>query len=431
MSEPDASGVAHTVRRTKLLGGTSWLTRFTLRGAPGDYDGWASLGNTGWGFDEVLPYLVRIEADAEFGDQPWHGAEGPMPSTRYPDLEHTDVAAAAVQAMLAGGFPQVDDLNRPDAVGVGRMPMNSRAGRRVTSADAYLPVGQLPPNLTIRCGEHVATIDVKGSDVQGVRMADGRVIEAGWVVICAGAIGSPTILLRSGLGPAADLRALGLPVIADLPGVGANLADHPGAFVDCGYVGPARSAPVLHSVATFHSVRRGSRETPDLMLWVSDPQGDNDFGLDVVLLRPMSRGSVRLRSTEPSDQPEIQLPKLNEPTDVERLGEAYNRAIEIAQDPVLRRACSGDPPHTVRAAELTNLIRKEAWSVPHLVGTCAMGSRPEEGSVVNEFGQVYGVARLSVVDASIIPDARSGFTHFPTLMIAERLSERVASSMRR
>ncbi len=430
MSEPDASGVAHPVRRTKLLGGTSWLTRFTLRGAPADYDGWGALGNAGWSFDEVLPYLVRIEADAEFGDQPWHGADGPMPSTRYPELEHTGVAAAAVEALAATGFPPVDDHNRPGAVGAGRMPMNSRAGMRVTSADAYLPVDGTPRNLTIRCGEQVAAIELESSRARGIRLLDGTVLEGRWVVLCAGTIGSPSILLRSGIGPATDLRGIGLPVVADLPGVGANLADHPATFVDCGYVGPARSAPALHTIATFHSDARASHETPDLMLWLSDPEGDNDFGIEVVLLRPSSRGSVRLRSPNPAEPPSIQLPALTEGSDVERLAQAHTRAFELANNPAVRRACGGKAPTAIDGTELTELVRREASSVPHLVGTCAMRPRPEDGGVVDESGGVHGIDCLSVADASIIPDAPSGFTHFPTIMIAERLAERVATLMR-
>ena len=152
VSEPKPDGEVQRCRRIKLLGGTSWLTRFAPRGSPADYDGWAARGCTGWGFDDVLPYFLRLETDDDFGDQAWHGDSGPMPVKRYFDVEYTEPAAAALSAMLAAGFPPVDDHNRPGAVGAGRMPMSSREGERVTTADAYLPPGGAPANLTIRLG---------------------------------------------------------------------------------------------------------------------------------------------------------------------------------------------------------------------------------------------------------------------------------------
>jgi choline dehydrogenase len=135
-SEPHAGGEVKPVRRKRLLGGTSWLTRFTPRGSPADYDGWAGLGLTGWRWEDVLPYFVRLENDVDFGDRPWHGNQGPMPSSRQLDEEPTDVGAAAIDALAAAGFPWVDDHNEPGAVGAGRMPMNVLGGRRVTTADA-------------------------------------------------------------------------------------------------------------------------------------------------------------------------------------------------------------------------------------------------------------------------------------------------------
>jgi choline dehydrogenase len=156
------------------------------------------------------------------------------------------------------------------------------------------------------------------------------------------------------------------------------------------------------------------------MLWLADPtEEDTEFGAEVVLLRPRSRGSVRLRSRDPYDPPRIELPNLDDRSDVERLAEGYRRALEVAAQPALRRHCSG--PEAGEPDDLESLIRAELFSVPHTVGTCAMGS------VVDASGRVYGVQGLSVVDASIMPDVPSGFTHVPTLMIAERLSALIAS----
>jgi choline dehydrogenase len=428
-AEPDARGAVEDVRRGKFLGGTSWVTRFALRGSPGDYDEWAALGNAGWGFEDVLPYFARLEADADFGDQPWHGDRGPLPVTRYLDLEPTEIAAAGLQALESVGFPVVEDHNRPGAVGAGRMPMSSRAGVRVTTADAYLPVGRTPPNLTIQPDAHVADVVFDGTRAVGVRLLDGAVIEAGWVVVCAGTYGSPAILMRSGIGPAEDLRSVAVPVRLDLPGVGTNLADHGGIDIDVGYRGPTRTAPILHLIATFHSTAAATDEAPDLMLWLSDPRGDPPvFEVDVVLLRPRSRGTVRLRSADPTEPPSIELPNLRDPFDVERLAEGYRRGHQVASRPELRRLCDAPPsPESRRSDELPDLIRAEGYSFPHVVGTCSMGSVPDEGAVVDSAGRVHGTERLSVVDASIIPNGPSGFTHIPTVMLAERLSEQIAA----
>jgi len=429
-SEPDARGEVEDLRRGKLLGGTSWVTRFALRGSAADYDEWEALGNDGWGFEDVLPYFRRLEADADFGDRPWHGDAGPMPISRYLNLDLTEIGAAGLQAFEAVGFPLVEDHNQPGAVGAGRMPLSSRAGLRVTTADAYLPVDGTPPNLSIRADAQVAEVVFEETRARGVRLVDGTVIEGDWVVLSAGTYGSPPILMRSGVGPAEHLHSLGLPVRLDLAGVGANLADHAGVDIDCGYRGPARTAPIFHLLATFHSSGSSSDDAPDLMLWLSDPRGAPPiFELDIGLLRPRSRGSVRLRSPDPTDPPRIELPGLRDPVDVERLAEAYVRGLEVAQRPEIRRLCADAPaPEARDGIELRDWIRAASYSFPHVVGTCAMGPRPENGAVVDRSGRVHGTERLSVVDASVIPNAPSGFTHLPTIMLAERLSEEIAAA---
>jgi choline dehydrogenase len=429
VAQPDSRGVVENLTRGKLLGGTSWMTRFALRGATADYDEWAALGNPGWGFDDLLPYFTRLEADADFGHEPWHGDRGLLPITRYLDRDLTEIAASGLEALKALGFATVEDHNRPGAVGAGRMPMNSRDGIRVTTADVFLPIDHMPANLTIRSDAQVAGIVFDDMRATGVRLIDDTVVEAGWVVLCAGTYGTPAILMRSGVGPAEQLRSLGIPLAIDLPGVGANLADHAGVDIDCGYRGPARSAPILHLVATFHSALAKSAEAPDLMLWLSDPRGDPPiFEIDVVLLKPRARGRVGLRSADPAEPPLIDLPDRRDQLDVERLVDGYRRALDIARRPEVRRMCTSPiTPDVRRADDLPNLIRTEAYHLPHVGGTCSMGSRPDDGAVVDTLGRVHGTEQLSVVDASIVPNGPSGFTHIPTIMIAERLSEQVAA----
>jgi choline dehydrogenase len=163
------------------------------------------------------------------------------------------------------------------------------------------------------------------------------------------------------------------------------------------------------------------------MLWLSDPRGDPPIlEIDVVLLRPRSRGTVRLRSTDPADPPRIELPGVREPVDVERLAEGYLRGLEVARRPELRRLCA-EPPKPDDTADVKDMVRANAYSIPHVVGTCSMGPRPDAGAVVDASGLVHGAERLSVVDASVIPNGPSAFTHLPALMLAERLSERIAA----
>jgi choline dehydrogenase len=333
-----------------------------------------------------------------------------------------------LDALTAEGFARVDDHNEPGAVGAGRMPMTSSDGVRVTTSDAYL-AGQASPNLTIRPDAHVAAIALDGNRATGVRLAGGELIEADHVVLCAGTFATPAILMRSGIGPAGHLRALDIPVVVDLSGVGANLADHPAMTIDCGYGGSSRAAPVLHVVGTFHSVAIPATEAPDLMLWICDPTGDPaSFEIEVVLLRPRSRGSVRLRSADPADPPRITLPGLRDESDAERLAEGYLRGLDVPRRPEIRRVCAEPPSPAAEGEDAVEIVRAEMYSLPHVVGTCSMGPDPGDGAVVDSAGRVHGTEGLTVADASIIPDAPSGFTHIPTIMLAERLADELGAT---
>jgi choline dehydrogenase-like flavoprotein len=426
-SEPDAAGDGRRLRRGRLLGGTSWLTRFAVRGSALDFDGWAARGNVGVTFADLLPAFRRLEADAEFGQVPWHGDDGPLPITRYPHHDLSDIHAAAVDALIATGIPPVADHNAPDAIGVGRMPMNSHAGARVTTADAYLSADRRPANLTILGDSMVATVTIDPRGATGIRLTDGSTIAAGEVVLSAGVYGSPTILLRSGLGPAEHLQDLGISVRVDLAGVGANLADHPAVSVDTGWRGAGSAGPILHSIATFRSRGSSADAAQDLMLWLSDPtEDDPEFWIEAVLLKPIARGSVRLRSSDASIPPRITLPVLREAPDVDRMAEAVRLAHAVASSPHVGRQAAATPaPSAMTGRALRRLVAREAYSLPHVVGTCAMGPRPDDGAVVDQDGRVHGIDRLRVVDASIIPEAPSGFPHLVTIMLAEHLSGRM------
>jgi choline dehydrogenase len=350
---------------------------------------------------------------------------------RYFEFERTEVHEAAVQAMEAVGIPGLADHNMPGAVGVGRMPMSGRNGDRVSVADAYLHPGHAPPNLTIRPDAVVGRILFDGFRARGVELVDTTVIEAGWVVVSAGVFGSPPLLMRSGIGPSDHLRSLGITPLVDLGGVGANLGDHPGTDLDCGYQGGGRADPLLHSIATLHSEQASTTEPPDLLLWVADPSeqpGETPaFYIDIVLLKPRARGSIRLRSVDPTDPPQVELPDWRGGSDLDRLVEGYRVALEVAHRAELRSLCRPAMGLEEKAEDLRDVIRNNSWSVPHFVGGCSMGPADNPMAVVDATGRVHGTEALSVVDASIIPIVPSGFTHLPTIMLAERLAGQIGA----
>ena len=421
-TEPDGS--SNKLRRGRLVGGTGWLTRFAMRGPASDFDAWAAMGNPGWTFDDVLPAFRRLETDADLGDRPWHGADGPIPITRYPHLDTTPILQAAAEAFEAAGIRPVEDLNGPDGVGFGRVPMSSRDAARATTATTYLAAP--PATLELRVDSPVDRIVVRSGRAVGVRLADGTALEAGEIVLSAGTYGSPTILQRSGIGPADLLSDLGIGVVADLPGVGANLADHPGADLDSGFRGPGRREPILHTIATLLTSGTPSTAPPDLMFWAQDPGADDPaVYFDPILLKPRSRGSVRIRGADPAAAPEIRLPGITDPFDLERLVEGYALGLEMANHPSVRALCAEPAPSAATsAADARARILDNAYSIPHVVGTCAMGPDPAVGAVVDASCRVHGIEGVRVVDASVVPGPPSGFPHVITIMAAEHIASR-------
>ena len=426
-SEPGADRNPMKLRRGKLLGGTSWLTRFAVRGHPVDFDAWAARGNPGWTFADVLPTFRRLEADADFGDEPWHGDAGPMRIDRYVALRRSAIHDAAVEAFGDLGFPTVADHNAPGAVGAGPMPMSTRGGRRLTTLQAYLPPEALPASLEIAAERQVDRVRIDGGRAVGVRLVDGAEIEAEAVILSAGTYASPAILMRSGVGPAAHLREMGIEVVVDLPGVGQNLADHPGVDLDAGFDGDAACEALRHTIATFRSRSQPADAPADLMFWIHEPsEDDGRLYLDPILLKPESRGSVRLRSADSLDPPRIVLPGLGAERDVERLMEGYELGLAIAHHRAIR-ALTGEPAPATPSGpgELRDRVLANAYSLPHVVGTCRMGPSPDAGDVVDADGRVHGVDGLRVIDASVIPDAPSGFPHLVTIMVAEHLAQQL------
>lgn len=270
----------------------------------------------------------------------------------------------------------------------------------------------------------VDKIEIERRRAVGIRLVDGTHIHANLVILSAGTYGSPTILMRSGVGPGAHLREVAVDEVADLPGVGANLADHPGIDLDSGWRGaPRPTAPILHSIATFRSAAQPTHAAPDMMFWLTDPNGsDPAFYLDPILLKPESRGLVRLRSADPAEKPRITLPTLTEERDLLRLEDGYQIAIDVANHPSIRRLARDPAPDLPSGTKRRERTLSAAYSLPHVIGTCRMGPSPADGDVVDAAGRVHGISGLFVADASVIPEPPAGFPHLITIMLAERLA---------
>jgi choline dehydrogenase len=433
-AEPDASGRSIPLPRARFIGGCSSTNAFVaLRGAAADYDGWAHSGNRGWSFEEVLPFFRKLETDADFQDE-WHGSTGPLPIRRLAPQQMDAVHSAFIEAASSCGMAAVADHNRPGAVGVGPAPRNVRGGVRMSTSLTYLDHARGRSNLTVRADAVVDRVEIRDRTAIGVRLSSGEVVEAGQVVLAAGAYGSPAILMRSGIGAAGQLRRLGITVLADLPGVGENLIDHPLASVDLP-VRPGVSGPRFPTIVTLHSQIAPTGGAPDLQLLpgafdVSSREGPTGGILSVAasVILPNSRGWVRLRSADPADPPRINVAHLRERDDMRRLVEATLIARAISRTPPLTGLVDGDelvPGPSVRDGDLDGLaasVASRVRSYHHPVGTCRMGPNPDSGAVVDAQGRVHGIERLRVADASIMPSIPSANTNLPTIMVAERIA---------
>jgi choline dehydrogenase len=423
--------------RGKVLGGTSSINAMVyLRGNRTDYDGWRALGNPGWGYEDVLPLFKRSE-DNQRGADEFHGVGGPLHVSDPADPSPGSLAF--LRAAEALGFPLNPDFNGPRQEGAGLYQLTQRNGQRQSAAIAFLHPILDRPNLTVEVAGLVTRILIERGRAVGVSwVVQGKAQETRArreVILSAGAINSPQLLLLSGIGPGDDLRRLGVPVSADLKGVGKNLQDHPlvkvvfrarqpfplaatsnlaeaGLFLHTG-VEPAESAPDVQ----FHF---GPILLPDPRLACEGP--GYTFGANVA--RPLSRGTVRLRSADPGAAPVIQANYLQERTDRKRLVEAVKIARALGSHPAFEgvRESMAAPGREVQSeAELEEFVRRMGETVWHPVGTCKMGHDAE--AVVGADLRVHGVEGLRVADASVMPAIPTGNTNGPCIMIGEKASE--------
>ena len=425
------------VPRGRVVGGSSAVNGpIFRRGVPEDYDGWASLGNVGWSYEDVLPAFQGLECDLDFGDDAYHGSDGPMPVWR-PNPEHLEpYQQAFVQACRDAGLPWDDDMNAPGTTGVGVLPVNSTDGVRNSTARRYLANARGRSNLTVWGDTYVERLRFDGRRVAGVeivREGERETVEAREVVVSAGAFGSPQVLMLSGIGPAEHLQALGLPVMHHLPGVGRNLSDHPLVRVLLRSTVPLGRSPIAPRLALRYTTP-GSKLRNDMRAQLHPLslalQEDGDpvelIQLNCLLEGVVGHGTLRLASADPQAQPWVDYELLALESDRRRMVAGLRFVLGLVRHEALAEYVAElvNPPVDVIDSDdsLEPWLLESVGTGYHVVGTCKMGPSTDPQAVVDELARVYGVDGLRVVDASVMPTNIRANPNATTIMIAERVS---------
>jgi choline dehydrogenase len=431
----DHLGLGHDINaiRGKVLGGSSAVNAaVAMRARPSDFARWTARGIEGWSFEEVLPIYKAME-NTPTGEDAWHGRSGPFPIRQRSMEELTPSMRAFVLASEAIGLARMSDFNGAQQNGVGPYPLNVIGGRRVNTGIAYLTdTVRARPNLSIRGGAEVDRVIITGGRAVGVRLADGEVISAGEVILSAGTFGSPAILMRSGVGPAAHLTALDIPVLVNAP-VGDRLKEHP-FFYNVYALKPAVKSMDPTAGAIIWT-RSSEAAEDDLDLHVSgthifDPAQSPTGGAIVLacaVVLPTSTGSFRLASRDPRAKPLIRYDLFRDPSDSRRMMEAVRLSRRIGRTVPFRDMVERElsPGWDIEDDEsLRNAVVAGLDGYAHPTSTVPMGTSSDPAAVVDASGRVRGVDGLSVVDASIMPDIPSAPTNVTTIMIAEAISRK-------
>jgi choline dehydrogenase len=442
--------------RGKVLGGSSSINAMIyIRGHRSDYDGWRDQGNPGWGYEDVLPYFKKAE-NQERGASEYHGASGPL---RVSDLRCVNpLSEAFIAAGEEAGYPRNPDFNGESQEGFGFYQVTQSNGKRHSAAAAFLRPAMSRPNLTVRTEAQVFGIYFEGRRAAIVSFQHGghstQERAEREIILCAGAIGSPQLLMLSGVGPAAHLRAFDIPVVCDLPGVGQNLQDHPccGVVFECAQPVSLASAESLGNLMRYLCFKKGPLTSnvaeagaflrtspdckfPDLQFHFGagyfvehgfQTYDGHAFAFGPTLLHPYSRGEIRLRSSNPLDSPAIRANYFSDPHDMDVMLEGVKLSRELAGTKAFapyRKREMHPGPEAKDDQALRRHIRTFVETLYHPVGTCKMGK--DDSAIVDSELRVHGVEGLRVVDASIMPTVVGGNTNAPTIMIAEKAAEMI------
>ena len=437
-----------SVPRGRVTGGSSAINSSGfVRGIPEDFDSWAARGNDQWSFEKVLADFRKLETDVDrHGD--FHGSDGPIFVHHSAKEQWLPVQAAFYESCRARGFPDAPDFNTPGTTGIGPSISNNHNQVRFSTALGYLSQSRHRLNLTIRPDCTVERLLFEGSRATGLAVESGGetfTVAGEQIILSAGAVGSPQLLMLSGVGPSQHLKNLGIPVVQDLPGVGSNLKDHPKVHatwkINQAY---AEQSGVVQRGSSLRCSAPGSQLPNDLSITLSafvaprsgppgssSPRpgefGDKRIEMMIALLLPMSSGRLTLVSTDPKVHPELDYNYLDEPFDRERLRGGVRLALDLAQHGGFKGFCGErvEPldQDLVSDEALDNWMMREATTFSHISCTCKMGPPSDPMAVVDQYGNVYGLDNLKVIDASIMPDLVRAAINPTVLMMGERLAD--------
>jgi choline dehydrogenase len=433
------------VARGKVIGGSGSVNgQVFLRGVPEDYDDWAAEGNYEWSFVNLLPFFRKLETDLNVRDD-FHGTDGPIPVWRLPRKDFLPVNEAFHQATVAAGFPEDPDMNNPDSTGTGPVPMNNPGGIRMSASLAYLNPNRHRLNLTIKANVLAHRVLFAYGDptrAVGVEVESGGekfTVEGSEIILCAGGIATPQLLLLSGVGPAGHLSDMGIPVVKDLPGVGQNLRDHPLVTIELepkDGVKLSTTEPRIQSGLRYTA--KGSDSRNDMQLFPSsftglragDPlQGrspDRPQGLRITCILKLadSAGELMLNSADPSDPPHLEYRYFETEWDRKRMREAIHLSLKFLEHPVfgplVERRLSPTDADVATDNALDAWLRQNVATTQHTSGTCKMGPESDPMAVVDQYCRVRGLQNLRVVDLSICPNVVRANTNATAIVIAER-----------
>ena len=452
----EEQGEIHVAQGKVIGGGSSINGQAMQRGFPEDFDSWSALGNDEWAYEKVLPFYRKMEHDLDIQDD-FHGAVGPMPVRRRQSGAWPAIQKAFHDACVAEGYGVTEDVNGPNPAGVGVSPTNNLGGVRMSAAMTYLNPMRHSLNLTIRGEVFVRRILFDGSRAAGVEAESGGevfTVSADRVVLSAGAIRSPHILMLSGVGPGQDLGKFGIQQINDLPGVGQGLWNHLSAHVTFKVRdGVSLTTDLEAPHFGLHYTSLGSDETNDMVLRTGNVVDERQERVPGVRTRyrtggvppdraarisctlglPKGSGYVRLASADPGVQPEFNYCYLRHPDDIRRVREGLRLGVRLLESAAYGNVVDHivDPAADILADDdaMDHWIRQTVGTARHVSGTCRMGPDSDPMAVVDQYCRVRGIQGLWVADASVMPRIpRSGGIHPSVIMVGERAAEWIAAS---